>query len=115
VELLIAAGLFDWAEGALQLAAGSEFLFEMNEQLDPTPGDVRYVAIGTEQDEVTKPAARSGIPGAENVVMQEACPDRSVGHFGLLEDAWVQQVVVSVLAGGPVEGDCDALPLGGPS
>jgi triacylglycerol esterase/lipase EstA (alpha/beta hydrolase family) len=115
VDLLIAAGLFNWAEGAKQLAAGSDFLFELNEQLDPTPGDVRYVAIGTREDEVTKPVARSGIPGGENVVMQEACPERSVGHFGLLEDAWVLQVVVSVLAGGPAEGDCDALPLGGSS
>ena len=113
--LLLAAGFFDWAEGAKQLAAGSEFLAEMNEQLDPTPGDVRYVAIGTRQDEVTKPVERSGIPGGENVVMQEACPDRSVGHFGLLEDEWVHQVVLSVLAGGPAEGDCEALPLGGAS
>lgn len=112
-EFLIAAGLFDWAEGAKQLAVGSEFLHEMNEELDPTPGDVRYVAIGTRQDEVTHPVARSGIPGGENVVMQDACPDRSVGHFGLLEDGWVHQVVFSVLAGGPAEGDCDALPVGG--
>jgi triacylglycerol esterase/lipase EstA (alpha/beta hydrolase family) len=114
-DFMVAAGLFNWAEGLKQLVAGSDFLYEMNEQLDPTPGDVRYVAIGTQQDEVTKPVARSAIPGGEHAVMQDACPDRSVGHFGLLEDAWVHQVVFSVLAGGPAEGDCEALPLGGPN
>jgi triacylglycerol lipase len=113
VNLLVALGWFEWAEGAKQLAIGSAFLSEMNEKNDPTPGDVRYVAIGTELDEVTKPAFRSGIPGGENVVMQDVCPGREVGHFGLLSDAWVQQVVLSVLAGGAVEGDCDALPVGG--
>jgi hypothetical protein len=45
--------------------------------------------------------------------MQDACRSRAVGHFGLLSDAWVHQVVVSVLAGGPAEGDCRARPIGG--
>ena len=116
VYLLSAAGFLDGLEGAKQLLAGSTFLTQMNRKSDPTPGDTRYVAIGTEQDQVTKPVARSAIPGGEHVVMQDACPRRNnVGHFGLLNDAWVQQVVLAVLAGGPAEGDCSARPLGGPT
>lgn len=99
--------------GCQQMAVGSLFLVEMNEQNDPTPGDVRYLAVGTETDVVTQPVARSAIPGAEHVVMQQACPGRNAGHFGLLDDAWVRQVILSVLAGGEAEGDCRARPIGG--
>jgi len=113
-NILVAMGLLDGIQGAKQLIVGSTFLNELNERSDPTPGDTRYVAIGTRLDQVTKPVARSAIPGGEHVVMQEACPGRNVGHFGLLSDAWVQQVVLSVLAGGPAKGDCTARPLGGP-
>jgi triacylglycerol esterase/lipase EstA (alpha/beta hydrolase family) len=96
-----------------QMTVGSMFLVDLNDQNDPTPGDVRYLAIGTEKDGVTQPVARSAIPGAEHVVMQTACPGRNVGHFGLLEDAWVRQVILSVLAGGKAVGDCRARPIGG--
>jgi len=96
-----------------QMTVGSLFLVDMNEQNDPTPGAVRYLAIGTEKDAITQPVARSAIPGAEHVVMQQACPGRNAGHFGLLEDAWVRQVVLSVLAGGKAVGDCRARPIGG--
>lgn len=114
ISFMAAAGFFNAIEGAKQLIAGSAFLYDLNKRNDPTPGDTRYLAIGTKQDMVTKPVARSGIPGAEHVVMQDVCPGRNVGHFGLLSDAWVQQIVLSVLAGGPATGDCAARPLGGP-
>ncbi|MET0341551.1 MAG: alpha/beta fold hydrolase [Polyangiales bacterium] len=112
---LASAGLFDWAPGAKQLVVGSDFLSELNQKNDPTPGEVRYVAIGTRQDQVTKPVALSGIPGGENLDMQAICPRRNVGHFGLLSDGWVHQVIFSVLAGGDAKGDCGARPLGGTS
>lgn len=96
-----------------QMEVGSLLLVDMNEQSDPTPGNVRYLAVGTEKDAITQPVARSGIPGAELVVMQKACPGRNAGHFGLLEDAWVRQVIFSFLAGGKAVGDCRARPIGG--
>lgn len=114
VSLLAAAGAFDKLEGAKQLIVNSKFLIEMNKKSDPTPGDTRFVAIGTKLDVVTTPVARSGIPGGENVVVQEACPGRNIGHFGLLNDEWVAQTVASVLAGGPPQADCALRPLGGP-
>jgi triacylglycerol lipase len=99
-----------------QMTVGSLFLVDLNEQSDPTPGDVHYLAIGTKNDAITQPVARSAIPGAEHVVVQEACPGaarKDVGHFGLLDDAWVRQVILSVLAGGKAAGDCRARPIGG--
>ena len=110
-RLLRAAGVEAWAPGLEQLISGSEFLKELNSG-DATPGDTRYVTIGTKEDLITQPVANAGIPGAENVIVHEACPERVVGHLGLFEDAWVLQVITSVLAGGPAVGDCDALPVG---
>lgn len=109
--LLRLAGLQFWLPGLEQLISGSKFLNELNAG-DATPGEVRYVTIGTELDMVTQPVAHAGIPGAENVIVQEACPGRDIGHFGLLDDGWALQVITSVLAGGPPRGDCSALPVG---
>ena len=106
---------FQGASVALQqMAVGSLFLVELNEQNDPTPGDVRYLAIGTEKDAITQPVARSAIPGAEHIVVQTACPGRDIGHFGLLADAWVHQVLIATLSGSAPKGNCSARPIGGP-
>lgn len=110
--LLLLTGCTSWAEACGQMMADSDFMRDLNSD-DPTPGNVRYVALGTEQDGVVQPVSRSQIPGGENVVMQRACPLRAVGHFGLFSDAWVHQVVLSVLSGGPPRGNCLALPVGG--
>jgi triacylglycerol esterase/lipase EstA (alpha/beta hydrolase family) len=111
--LLRAAGIETWAPALEQLIAGSELLAELNAG-DATPGNTRYVTIGTKEDIVTQPVAHAGIPGAENLVVHEVCPERTVGHFGLFEDAWVLQVITSVLTGGPASGNCSALPIGSP-
>jgi triacylglycerol lipase len=111
-QLLRLLGCEVWAPACRQMVAGSPFLAGLNGG-DPTPGDVRYVTVGSRQDGVVQPVERAGIPGAENVVVQVACPGRAVGHFGLLGDAWVQQVVGTVLAGGAAGGDCGARPVGG--
>ena len=47
-----------------------DLLVDLNEQNDPTPGDVLYLAIGTETDVVTQPVSRSAIPGAEHVEIE---------------------------------------------
>ena len=110
-HVLRVTGAESWSRACRQMVAGSSFLEEMNGG-DPTPGDVRYVTIGTRLDGVVQPVARAAIPGAENVVLQEVCPERLVGHFGLLQDAWVQQAVASVLTGGAPVGRRWALPVG---
>lgn len=111
-QVLRLAGCEAWAPACRQMVAGSAFLEELNGG-DATPGDVRYVTVGTEHDGVVQPVSRAGILGAENVIMQDVCSNRVVGHFGLLEDAWVHQLVGSVLAGGAAVGDCAATPVGG--
>jgi len=112
-QVLRLIGCEVWAPACSQMVAGSAFLEELN-GVDPTPGDVRYVTVATRQDGVVQPVSRAGILGAENVVMQDACRNRpAVGHFGLLEDGWVHQVVVAVLAGGRPVGSCRARPIGG--
>jgi triacylglycerol esterase/lipase EstA (alpha/beta hydrolase family) len=111
-EVLRAIGIEYLSKGLEQMITGSDFLKELNSG-DATPGDVRYVTIGTREDIVTQPVAHAGIPGAENLDMQALCPERKVGHFGLFEDGWVLQVITSVLAGEAASGDCDAKPLGG--
>ena len=58
-----------WAPACRQMVAGSPFMEELNGG-DPTPGDVRYLAVGTVHDGVVQPAARASIPGGEFVVMQ---------------------------------------------
>ncbi len=102
-----------WAPACGQMVAGSVFLEELN-GADPTPGNVRYVTVATREDGVVQPVSRAGILGAENVIVQDACRNRpALGHFGLLEDGWVHQVVLSVLAGGQPVGSCSAQPVGG--
>lgn len=110
--VLRALGIAYLSKGLEQMITGSDFLEELN-GADATPGDIRYVTIGTREDIVTQPVAHAGIPGAENLDMQAECPERKVGHFGLFEDGWVLQVITSVLAGEAASGDCDAKPLGG--
>jgi triacylglycerol lipase len=112
-QLLRLFGFEVWSPACRQMVAGSRFLAALNGE-DPTPGAVRYVSVGTARDGVVQPVWRSAIPGAEHVVVGACCPDRAVGHFGLLQDAYVHEVVASVLAGGPAAGDCGARPFGGP-
>lgn len=109
--VLRVAGCEIWATACQQLVAGSDFLAELNSG-DATPGPVRYVTIASHHDQVVQPVTRAGILGAENLVVQDICAERAIGHFGLLDDAWVHDVVLSVLAGGPPTGDCSAKPVG---
>lgn len=111
-QVLRLAGCELWAPACRQMVAGSAFLRELNSG-DPTPGSVRYVTVATLDDGVVQPVTRAAIPGAENLIMQTDCPERAVGHFGLLSDAWTHQVVLAVLDDGAPEGDCAAEPVGG--
>jgi triacylglycerol esterase/lipase EstA (alpha/beta hydrolase family) len=113
LNFVLRAGGVEYLSIALeQMISGSDFLKELNGG-DATPGDVRYVTIGTREDIVTQPVAHAGIPGAENLDMQALCPERRVGHFGLFEDGWVLEVISAVLAGEAASGNCQAKPLGG--
>ncbi|GAB4585312.1 alpha/beta fold hydrolase [Nocardia sp. IFM 10818] len=111
--------IFDIAElvssvAAVQQAAGSPFMLALNAGGDTVPG-VRYTTIGSRVDEMIQPFGNIALrgPGAVNLVLQDLCPINLTGHFHMVYDRLVQQVVLNTLdpahARRPV---CEYVPLG---
>jgi triacylglycerol esterase/lipase EstA (alpha/beta hydrolase family) len=99
----------DAEEACRQMAIGSAFLAGLNEG-DETFGDTRYVNLVTAWDQVVTPALSGFMhDGATNVLVQQHCPLRYVGHLGLVVDGTVATGITSALTGGPVALDCLAL------
>ncbi|MDQ1617799.1 MAG: triacylglycerol lipase [Actinomycetota bacterium] len=99
-----------------QLAPGSDLITELN-QGDETPDGPLWVSIWTTQDQVVIPADSARLSGARNVVVQDVCAGRSVGHGQLPADQVVGGLVLRALAAGPVAApgpsDCAALAASG--
>ncbi|WP_432954688.1 esterase/lipase family protein [Micromonospora haikouensis] len=92
-----------------QMAIGSSFLTALNDG-DDTPGDVRWTAVRTLQDELVRPVDNATLAdGATNVLIQSWCPLRLVGHLGLVLDGTTYTVVRGALTDSPVRPDCYAL------
>lgn len=92
-----------------QMTIGSTFLSQLNYG-DDTPGVVRYTTVRTLQDELVRPAYNATLAdGATNVLVQEYCPVRVVGHVGLIYDGTVYTIVRSALADTGIRADCWAL------
>ncbi|SCE83851.1 Alpha/beta hydrolase family protein [Micromonospora haikouensis] len=92
-----------------QMAIGSSFLTALNDG-DDTPGDVRWTAVRTLQDELVRPVDNATLAdGATNVLIQSWCPLRIVGHLGLVLDGTTYTVVRGALTDSPVRPDCYAL------
>ena len=93
---------------------GSAFLTKLNAGGDTVPG-VRYVTVGSRVDEMIQPFSNIALrgAGAENLVLQDLCADNLTGHFHLVYDPFVQQLLQRVLdpvrAPAPV---CAPVPLG---
>ncbi|MEV6769067.1 alpha/beta fold hydrolase [Nocardia sp. NPDC051030] len=83
---------------AIQQAAGSPFITELNSGGDTVPG-VRYTTIGSKVDEMIQPNDNIALrgAGATNLVLQNLCADDLTGHFHMVYDPFVQQVVVNLL------------------
>ncbi|MEU0540585.1 alpha/beta fold hydrolase [Nocardia sp. NPDC005978] len=95
--------LFDLAElasseAAIQQAAGSPFITALNAGGDTVPG-VRYTTIGSTVDEMIQPNANIALQGAgaTNLVLQQMCADDLTGHFHMVYDPFVQQLVLALL------------------
>ncbi|MFF2082573.1 esterase/lipase family protein [Nocardia sp. NPDC058176] len=99
---------------AVQQAQGAPLMLELNEGGDTVPG-VRYVTVGSRVDEMIQPFDNIALrgPGAENLVLQDLCADDLTGHFHLVYDPFVQQLLLRVLdpARAP-EPVCEPVPLG---
>ncbi|MFG1846086.1 esterase/lipase family protein [Micromonospora carbonacea] len=92
-----------------QMAIGSSFLTALNDG-DDTPGDVRWTAVRTLQDELVRPVDNATLAdGATNVLIQSWCPLRLVGHLGLVLDGTTYTIVRGALTDSPVRPDCYAL------
>jgi triacylglycerol esterase/lipase EstA (alpha/beta hydrolase family) len=92
-----------------QMAIGSDFLATLNSG-DDTPGDVRWTAVRTLQDELVRPVDNATLAdGATNVLIQSHCPLRIVGHVGLVLDGTTYTVIRDALTDSPIRPDCFAL------
>lgn len=92
-----------------QMAVGSSFLASLNAG-DDTIGSVRYTNIFTLYDELVRPVGNAAMQdGATNVLVQDRCWLRVVGHVGLILDGAVADGVKDALGGGPVRLNCFAL------
>jgi hypothetical protein len=83
-----------------QLAPGSALLLRLNAG-DETPAGPLWESIWTTGDELVTPADSARLAGAVDVVVQDVCPGRQVGHGQLPTDPAVQQLVLAALGTAP--------------
>lgn len=83
---------------AVQQAQGSPFMLALNAGGDTVPG-IRYVTIGSRVDEMIQPFGNIALrgPGAENVVLQDRCPADLTGHFHMVYDPFVADLLLEAL------------------
>ncbi|MFQ6396015.1 esterase/lipase family protein [Nocardia sp. KC 131] len=83
---------------AVQQAQGSPIMTELNAGGDTVPG-VQYVTIGSRVDEMIQPFENIALrgPGARNIVLQDMCAADLTGHFHMVYDPFVQQLLLDVL------------------
>ncbi|AYF74451.1 alpha/beta fold hydrolase [Nocardia yunnanensis] len=83
---------------AVQQAAGAPFIVDLNAGGDTVPG-VTYTTIGSRVDEMIQPNTNIALhgAGATNIVLQNLCADDLTGHFHMVYDPYVQQLVANLL------------------
>ena len=92
--------LLPWP-GCHDILPGSPFLTQLNAG-DPTPGDVAYVHLFSEQEN----GETIPLPGATNVSVQSLCPGRSVIHADEMRDGAMRQMILAALRERPITTDC---------
>uniref|UniRef100_UPI0002F0742A esterase/lipase family protein n=1 Tax=Nocardia higoensis TaxID=228599 RepID=UPI0002F0742A len=83
---------------AVQQAQGSPTMLALNEGGDTVPG-VEYVTIGSRVDEMIQPFDNIALrgEGARNIVLQDLCPQNLTGHFHMVYDPYVRDLLLTVL------------------
>lgn len=97
-----------------QQIQGSDYLDALNAGGDTVSG-VKYTTIGTRYDEVIQPYTNVALksPGAVNILLQSRCPQDASGHFRLVYDPFVLDLVRAELDPTSVPvGRCQFVPLG---
>lgn len=93
---------------------GSELLRSLNDGGDTVPG-VRYTTIGSRVDEMIQPYSNIALrdPGAENITVQDLCPQNLTGHFRMPYDPYVIDIIrTSLDPAAERHASCVAVPLG---
>lgn len=88
------------AEPIWQFSTGAAFMEAVNRV--PTPEGPSYTAVRSLTDDLIQPAmpessAVAAIDGAVNLVIQDVCPGRPVGHVGLVFDNVFAAMVLDAL------------------
>ncbi|MEV6276524.1 alpha/beta fold hydrolase [Nocardia sp. NPDC051832] len=98
---------------AVQQVQGSPVMIELNTGGDTVPGP-RYVTIGSRVDEMIQPFDNIALhgPNARNLVLQDLCPSDLTGHFHMVYDPFVQDLLLQVLDPDSPAPVCRAVPLG---
>lgn len=93
---------------------GSDLLRSLNDGGDTVPG-VHYTTIGSRVDEMIQPSGNIALrgPGAENIVLQDLCPQNLTGHFRMPYDPYVIDIIrTSLDPTAERHASCTAVPLG---
>ncbi|MBH0774893.1 esterase/lipase family protein [Nocardia bovistercoris] len=98
---------------AVQQAQGSPTMVDLNAGGDTVPGP-RYVTVGSRVDEMIQPFANIALrgPGAENITIQDLCPANLTGHFHMVYDPFVRELLVGALDPAASDPVCEPVPLG---
>lgn len=98
---------------AVQQAEGSPIMLDLNAGGDTVP-EVRYVTIGSRVDEMIQPFDNIALrgPGARNIALQDLCPSDLTGHFHMVYDLFVQELLLTVLEPSSPAPVCRPVPLG---
>ncbi|WP_433733665.1 esterase/lipase family protein [Nocardia sp. CA-129566] len=99
---------------AVQQAQGSPVMVDLNADGDTVPGP-HYVTIGSRVDEMIQPFSNIALhgPSVENIALQDMCAVDQTGHFHMVYDPFVQELLLQTLD--PVHAPaptCRAVPLG---
>lgn len=89
------------APAVWQMTRSSALLRRLNAG-DETPGAVHYTSIWSQNDELVQPTgtpapATAPLQGGWNVVVQNVCPGRPVGHGAMVHDGVVYALVLNAL------------------
>jgi triacylglycerol lipase len=86
-------------EAGWQMRTDSNFLTALNRD-DETPGPVDFTSIYSKTDELVKPVGTQALEGGTNILLQDLCPGRRVGHGAMVRDAVTYRLVLDALANG---------------
>lgn len=98
MRLLIGAGVYD--------LLGESPWWQSTEELRVSYPQMRYLTITSLQDQFIQPVETGFFPGADNIVLQQHCPNRFVSHVATPHDPLTAQLVADFFAGGQSFAGC---------